>query len=58
MNGSGLVSPEKMPVNRILKPAIYVLAIIYFLVDVVFMTVAKPVTDWFAKRFILCIFQT
>lgn len=39
--------------NRILKPAIYVLATVYFLVDVVFMTIAEPVTDWFAKRFIL-----
>ena len=39
--------------NRILKPVTYVLAAVYFLVDAVFMTVAKPVSDWLAKHLVL-----
>jgi hypothetical protein len=38
-------------VNRILKPITYVLAAAYFLVDAVFIAVAKPVSDWLAKHF-------
>jgi apolipoprotein N-acyltransferase len=37
-------------VNRMLKPVIYVLAAVYFLVDAAFMLVAKPISDWFAKH--------
>ena len=36
--------------NRILKPVTYVLAAVYFLVDAVFMTVSKPVSNWIAKH--------
>ena len=36
--------------NRILKPVIFVLAAIYFLVDAVFMTVAWPVAEWIGRR--------
>jgi hypothetical protein len=39
-------------VKRILQPAIYVLAAIYFLVDVVFMAVARPIADWFARHWV------
>jgi hypothetical protein len=37
-------------VNRLLKPIIYLLAAIYFVVDAVFMAVATPVADWLADR--------
>jgi hypothetical protein len=37
-------------VNRLLKPAIFVLAAVYFVVDVVFLTIAKPVGDWLAEQ--------
>lgn len=36
--------------NRVLKPPTYVLATVYFLVDAVFMTIARPVEDWLAKH--------
>ena len=39
--------------NRILKPVTYVLAVAYFLVDAVFIAVAKPVSDWLAKHLVL-----
>jgi hypothetical protein len=39
-------------VNRILKPATYILAAAYFLVDAAFMTVAKPVSDWLAGHWV------
>lgn len=39
--------------NRILKPVIYVLAAVYFLVDAIFVAVAKPVSDWLAKHLVL-----
>jgi 1-acyl-sn-glycerol-3-phosphate acyltransferase len=39
-------------VKRILQPAIYVVAAIYFLVDVVFMAVARPIADWFARHWV------
>ncbi len=39
--------------NRILKPVTYVLAAVYFLVDAVFIAVAKPLSDWLAKRLVL-----
>jgi hypothetical protein len=37
-------------VQRILKPVTYVLAAIYFLVDAVFVTVAKPISNWIARH--------
>jgi hypothetical protein len=40
-------------VNRILKPVTYILAAIYFLVDAVFMTVARPVSNWIARHLVL-----
>jgi hypothetical protein len=39
-------------VNRILKPVIFTLAAIYFLVDAIFMTVARPLADWTAEYWI------
>ena len=36
-------------VNRIFKPLAYFLAAIYFLVDAIFMLVAKPIGDWIAR---------
>jgi hypothetical protein len=40
-------------VNRMLKPITYVLAAVYFLVDAVFMSVAKPISNWIAKHLVL-----
>lgn len=37
--------------KRILKPVTYVLAAIYFLVDAVFMAVARPISRWLARHF-------
>jgi hypothetical protein len=37
-------------VSRILEPVTYVLAALYFLVDAVFMAVARPVSNWIARR--------
>jgi hypothetical protein len=42
--------PEELPVNRILKPVIYLLAAIYFLVDAVFVPIATPAADWLARH--------
>lgn len=39
--------------DRILKPIAYVLAVLYLLLDAVFMTVAKPIANWMAKRLAL-----
>ena len=36
--------------NRFLKPVTYVLAAVYFLVDAVFMAVAKPISNWIARH--------
>jgi uncharacterized membrane protein len=36
-------------VNRILKFAVFALATVYFVVDAVFLTVAKPMADWIAE---------
>jgi hypothetical protein len=38
-------------VHRILKPLIYVLAAVYFVVDAVFVAVAKPISTWIARHF-------
>jgi hypothetical protein len=40
-------------VNRILNVITYVLAAIYFLVDAVFMTVARPISNWVANHLAL-----
>jgi hypothetical protein len=32
------------------KPVTYVLAVVYFLIDAVFMTVAKPISNWVARH--------
>ena len=40
-------------VNRILTVITYVLAAIYFLVDAVFMAVAKPISNWIANHLAL-----
>ncbi|WP_051397248.1 hypothetical protein [Bradyrhizobium elkanii] len=39
--------------NRILKFLTYLIAVVYFVVDVVFMAVAKPVSDWIARHVML-----
>ncbi len=39
--------------KRILTPAIYVLAAAYFMVDVIFMAIARPVADWCANHWVL-----
>ena len=39
--------------NRILNVITYVLAAIYFLVDAVFMTVARPISNWIANHLAL-----
>ena len=38
-------------VKRILKPVTYILAAIYFLVDAVFMAVARPMARWIGRHF-------
>lgn len=38
--------------DRILKPVICTLAAIYFLVDAIFMTVARPLANWIAEYWI------
>jgi hypothetical protein len=40
-------------VNRILKPIVALLAVIYFLVDAVFMPVAKRISDWVAQHWVM-----
>jgi hypothetical protein len=39
-------------VQRILKPVTYVLAATYFLVDLVFVTVARPISNWIARHLV------
>jgi len=39
-------------VNRILKPIVFLLAAIYFLVDALFLTVAKPLASWISEHWI------
>jgi hypothetical protein len=40
-------------VKGILTPITYVLAAVYFLVDAVFMSVAKPISNWIATHLVL-----
>src|SRR5712671_1235083 len=49
----GIWFPGGTLVNRILKPVTYVLAAVYFLVDAVFMSVAKPISNWIARHLVL-----
>jgi hypothetical protein len=49
----GALVPRRIHVNRILKPFVLVLAAIYFLVDAVFMTVARPLGNWIEKHWVL-----
>ena len=37
--------------QRILKPVTYILAAIYFMVDAVFMAVARPIARWIGRHF-------
>ncbi len=39
-------------VNRILKPMVFLLAAIYFVVDAIFMTVARPLSNWVAEHWL------
>jgi hypothetical protein len=39
-------------VNRVLKPVVFLLASIYFLVDAIFLSVAKPLSNWIAEHWI------
>jgi hypothetical protein len=39
--------------DRRLKPITYVIAVLYFMVDAVFLTVAKPIAGWIEKRLVL-----
>ena len=39
--------------KRILKPVTYALAALYFLADALFMAIAKPISDWLARRLVL-----
>jgi hypothetical protein len=50
---SGICFSGGTLVNRLLKPVTYVLAAVWFLVDAVFMTVAKPISSWIAKHVML-----
>jgi hypothetical protein len=45
--------PRRIHVNRILKPSVVLLAAIYFLVDAVFMSVARPLANWIEKHWVL-----
>ena len=42
----------RLYVNRILKSTIFTLAAIYFLVDAIFMTVARPSANWIAEHWL------
>ena len=40
----------KHTLQHLLKPVLFVIAATYMVIDAVFMTVAKPLADWVAKR--------
>jgi hypothetical protein len=40
----------KYPAKQMLRPVLFVVAAAYMLVDALFMTVAKPLADWIARR--------
>jgi hypothetical protein len=45
-------SPENQTLKRILKPFVFVVAAIYFLVDAVFLTLARPIARWLAGHWV------
>src|SRR6266542_3401712 len=49
----GLHLPGECAGKRILKPVTYVIAALYFLVDAAFVAIAKPISDWLARHFVL-----
>jgi hypothetical protein len=52
-NPRGLDLLGELVVKRILRPATYALAALYFLADAAFMTIAKPISDWLAGHVVL-----
>jgi hypothetical protein len=48
----GTLVPRSIHVNRILKPMVFLLAAIYFVVDAIFMTVARPLSNWVAEHWV------
>jgi hypothetical protein len=49
---AGVHPTVEQTMSRILKPLTYILAALYFLVDAVFMTIARPVANWIARRLV------
>jgi hypothetical protein len=49
----GALVGRSIHVNRILKPMVFLLAAIYFVVDAIFMTIARPLSNWVAEHWIL-----
>jgi hypothetical protein len=49
---AGVHPRVELTMSRILKPLTYVLAVLYFLVDAVFMTLARPVSNWIAGHLV------
>jgi hypothetical protein len=45
--------PENQTLKRILKPIVFVVAAIYFLVDAVVLTLARPIARWLAGHWVL-----
>jgi hypothetical protein len=43
---------RRIDVDRILKPVVYFLAAMYFLVDAIFLTVAKSLANWVTAHWI------
>jgi hypothetical protein len=48
----GALVPRRVVVNRVLKPVVFLLAAIYFLVDAIFLAVARPLANWIAEHWI------
>jgi hypothetical protein len=44
--------PENQTLKRILKPLVFVVAAIYFLVDAVVLTLARPIARWLAGHWV------
>jgi hypothetical protein len=44
--------PRSINMNRVLKPVVFLLAAIYFLVDAIFMTIARPMSNWVAEHWV------
>jgi hypothetical protein len=45
--------PRGIRMNRILKPFVFLLAAMYFLVDAIFLTVAKSLASWIARHWMV-----